>query len=47
MTTEAKIYVPTTDARTPARTYNQTHQPRKFTAGRRRVEHLRLLELPG
>ena len=35
--TEAKIYVPTTDAKTPARTYNQLHQPRKFTDGRRRV----------
>src|SRR5512133_4217075 len=35
--TEAKIYVPKTDSKTPARTYNQIHQPRAFTPGRRRV----------
>ena len=34
---EAKIYVPSTDAKSPARTYNQTHAPRKHTPGRRRV----------
>jgi hypothetical protein len=34
--TEAKIYVPKTDAKTPARTYNQIHQS----------QHLRVLELP-
>jgi hypothetical protein len=32
---EAKIYVPATDARSPARTYNQIHQPRKYGNGRR------------
>ncbi|HKU43694.1 MAG TPA: hypothetical protein VJR89_36295 [Polyangiales bacterium] len=34
---EAKIYVPGASAREPARTYNQLHSPRKYTAGRRRV----------
>ena len=43
--TEAKIYVPTTDAKTPARTYNQIHQPRKFTGGTTAGQHLRVLEL--
>ena len=45
--TEAKIYVPTTDAKTPARTYNQIHQPRKFTAGRRRVSVYVCWSFPG
>ena len=45
--TEAKIYVPTTDAKTPARTYNQIHQPRKFTEGRRRVSIYVCWSFPG
>ncbi|HUC75997.1 MAG TPA: hypothetical protein VMS04_11930, partial [Vicinamibacterales bacterium] len=45
--TEAKIYVPATDARTPARTYNQIHSPRKFTAGRRRVSIYVCWSFPG
>ena len=45
--TEAKIYVPTTDARTPARTYNQIHQPRKFVDGRRRVSVYVCWSFPG
>src|SRR5881628_3675316 len=45
--TEAKIYVPTTDARTPARTYNQLHQPRKFVDGRRRVSVYVCWSFPG
>ena len=45
--TEAKIYVPTTDAKTPARTYNQIHQPRKLTAGRRRVSIYVCWSFPG
>lgn len=34
---EAKIYVPESSKRTPPRTYNQVHAPRKYSAGRRRV----------
>lgn len=45
--TEAKIYVPETDARTPARTYNQVHQARRFTAGRRRVSIYVCWSFPG
>src|SRR3954464_14718796 len=45
--TEAKIYVPTTDARTPARTYNQLHQPRTFVDGRRRVSVYVCWSFPG
>src|SRR3954464_6969786 len=45
--TEAKIYVPTPDAKTPARTYNQIHQPRKFTDGRRRVSVYVCWSFPG
>ena len=45
--TEARIYVPTTDAKTPARTYNQIHQSRKFTAGRRRVSVYVCWSFPG
>ena len=45
--TEAKIYVPTTDAKTPARTYNQIHQPRKFADGRRRVSVYVCWSFPG
>jgi hypothetical protein len=45
--TEARIYVPATDARTPARTYNQVHQPRKFAAGKRRVSIYVCWSFPG
>ena len=45
--TEAKIYVPTTDAKTPARTYNQNHQPRKFADERRRVSVYVCWSFPG
>ena len=45
--TEAKIYVPTTDAKTPPRTYNQLHQPRKFADGRRRVSVYVCWSFPG
>src|SRR4051794_17469101 len=45
--TEAKIYVPTTDAKTPARTYNQLHQRRKFADGRRRVSVYVCWSFPG
>jgi hypothetical protein len=45
--TEAKIYVPATDAKTPARTYNQTHGRRPFTAGRRRVSIYVCWSFPG
>jgi len=34
---EAKSYAPNTGAKMPARTYNQNHRPRTFTAGKRRV----------
>src|SRR5215467_2289965 len=34
---EAKSYAPNTGAKMPARTYNQNHWPRTFTAGKRRV----------
>ena len=34
---EAKSYAPNTGAKMPARTYNQHHRPRTFTAGKRRV----------
>lgn len=44
--TEAKIYVPTTAA-TAARTYNQLHGPRPFTAGRRRVSIYVCWSFPG
>jgi len=44
---EAKIYVPSTDAKSPARTYNQIHQPRKFTKGRRRVSIYVCWSFPG
>jgi hypothetical protein len=44
---EAKIYVPTTEARSPARTYNQIHLPRKYTRGRRRVSIYVCWSFPG
>jgi len=44
---EAKIYVPATDAKTPARTYNQIHQARKHTQGRRRVSIYVCWSFPG
>lgn len=45
--TEAKIYVPTTAGKSPARTYNQLHSPRPFTAGRRRVSIYVCWSFPG
>jgi hypothetical protein len=45
--TEAKIYVPKTEAKSAARTYNQIHQARKFTAGRRRVSIYVCWSFPG
>ena len=45
--TEAKIYVPATDATSPARSYNQVHSPRKYTAGRRRVSIYVCWSFPG
>ena len=45
--TEAKIYVPATDAKSPARSYNQVHSPRKYTAGRRRVSIYVCWSFPG
>src|SRR5262249_797827 len=45
--TEAKIYVPPTGAKAPARTYNQIHHARKFTAGRRRVSIYVCWSFPG
>ena len=45
--TEAKIYVPATGAGTPARTYNQSHHPRRFTAGKRRVSVYVCWSFPG
>jgi len=44
---EAKIYVPATDAKGPARTYNQAHAPRKYTPGRRRVSIYVCWSFPG
>jgi hypothetical protein len=45
--TEAKIYVPTTEAKGPARTYNQVHAPRKYAPGRRRVSIYVCWSFPG
>ena len=45
--TEAKIYVPKTAAKTPARTYNQMHRSRSFTPGRRRVSIYVCWSFPG
>lgn len=44
---EAKIYVPATSTMSPARTYNQVHHPRKYTAGRRRVSIYVCWSFPG
>src|SRR4029453_5100720 len=45
--TEAKIYVPKTEAKSAARTYNQIHHARKFTPGRRRVSIYVCWSFPG
>lgn len=45
--TEAKIYVPTVAARTPARTYNQAHTARPHASGRRRVSLYVAWSFPG
>jgi hypothetical protein len=45
--TEAKIYVPQTGPKAPARIYNQIHHARKFTAGRRRVSVYVCWSFPG
>lgn len=44
---EARIYVPKVEAKGAARTYNQIHIPRKFTAGRRRVSIYVCWSFPG
>jgi hypothetical protein len=44
---EAKIYVPPSEATGPARTYNQIHRSRKYTAGRRRVSIYVCWSFPG
>jgi hypothetical protein len=44
---EAKIYVPKTAAGSAARTYNQIHQARKLTQGRRRVSIYVCWSFPG
>ena len=44
---EAKIYVPSTEATGPARTYNQVHRSRTYTAGRRRVSIYVCWSFPG
>jgi hypothetical protein len=45
--TEAKIYVPATGAKSPPRTYNQTHLSRRQTPGRRRVSIYVAWSFPG
>lgn len=45
--TTAKIYVPPTEARGPARSYNQVHVPRQYTADRRRVSIYVCWSFPG
>lgn len=45
--TEAKIYVPKTEVKAAARTYNQTHHPRKFIPARRRVSIYVCWSFPG
>lgn len=47
MAAEAKIYVPATDVKSPARSYNQVHVPRKYAAGRRRVSIYVCWSFPG
>ena len=44
---EAKIYVPTTEGKSPARSYNQVHLARKETPGRRRVSVYVSWSFPG
>lgn len=44
---EAKIYVPGGSSKSPARSYNQVHAPRKYTAGRRRVSVYVTWSFPG
>ena len=44
---EAKTYVPAIDTRSPARTYNQVHQPRRYTRGKRRVSIYVCWSFPG
>lgn len=45
--TEAKIYVPAVESKSPARTYNQIHRPRPYTPGRRRVSIYVCWSFPG
>lgn len=45
--TEAKIYVPPTDSKSPARSYNQIHSPRKYAPGHRRVSIYVCWSFPG
>ena len=45
--TEAKIYVPTVETRSPPRTYNQIHTARRRTPGRRRVSIYVAWSFPG
>ncbi|HEU4624511.1 MAG TPA: hypothetical protein VFS52_07110 [Steroidobacteraceae bacterium] len=44
---EAKIYAPTSDASSPARTYNQAHVARRATRGRRRLSIYVSWSFPG
>lgn len=44
---EAKIHVPAGEAKSPARTYNQLHAPRKYTPGRRRISVYVAWSFPG
>ena len=46
-TTEAKIYVPKTETKAAARSYNQLHRARTFTVGRRRVSIYVCWSFPG
>jgi hypothetical protein len=45
--TEAKIYLPSTEPKSPARTYNQIHLGRRATRGRRRVSIYVSWSFPG
>src|SRR5262245_45832463 len=45
--TEAKIYLPNTEVKSRARTYNQIHLPRRATRGRRRVSIYVSWSFPG
>ena len=44
---EARIYVPPTELKSPARSYNQIHRARKHTPGRRRVSIYVCWSFPG